>query len=301
MKSRSFLFSLIAVLWLGLSISTGSHAEEKPAGPPALPDTVTEHQDLVYATYGEREITLDLYTPKAEGPHPGILLVHGGGWTGGTRQGFRATAILLAERGYAVANIDYRLATEEKFPGAVNDLKAAVRWMRAHAATYGIDPSWIGGIGGSAGGHLVGMVATTGPGKFEGEGGWADQSSALQAAILMGAGVDQVTRVKEAKNQSIKNCVIFFGAEYQDNPEIYAQGSPITWVSKDTPPLLFMDGEFDNPGQRYGLMREKLDALGVRNEFKMIPGAKHGQWAREPWLTPYVEAMDAFFKSVRGE
>ncbi len=285
--------------------SPAAEAKGKPApkkkpqpAPVKIPEGVTAHRGIDYATFGERKVAMDVFVPEGDGPFPGVLLVHGGGWIGGQRQAFERFAVELAKRDYVVGNIDYRLATEAKFPGAVLDCKAAVRWLRAHADEYRLDPDRIGGVGGSAGGHLTGMVATTGhdPEKFEEAQNSPGQSAALQAAVLMGAGVDQVSRVKEAKNQRIENCVIFFGAEFSENPDIYAQGSPITHVSEQTPPLLFLDGEFDNPGERYVEMRKKLDALGVTNEFVMIPGAKHGQWGREPWLTPFVEAVDNFFR-----
>lgn len=262
---------------------------------------MTARRDIVYASPGGRDLTMDVYLPAGEGPFPGVLLVHGGGWTGGSRHAFQPVAAMLAGHGHVVANVDYRLATEAKFPGAVLDCKAALRWMRAHAGELRLDPERIGGVGGSAGGHLVGMVATTGDRKFAGESA-GQPSATLKAAVLMGAGVDQVARVKAAKNRHIENCSIFFGAEYAENPEIYAEGSPITHVSAETPPLLFLDGEFDQPGERYVDMRKKLDALGVTNEFVMIPGARHGQWGAEPWRTPFVEAMAAFFekRSDRG-
>lgn len=270
------------------------------AAPEPLADGVTVERGIAYATFGDRKVAMDLFHPAGDGLHPGILLVHGGGWTSGNRQSFEAFAIELAKRGYVVANIDYRLATEAKFPAAVLDCKAAVRWLRSNAARLHLDPGRIAGVGGSAGGHLVGMVATTGhdPTKFEEADHSPGQSSALQAAVLMGAGVDQVTRVKETKGQRIENCVVFFGAEFSENPDIYAQGSPITHVSKRTPPILFLDGGLDMPGERYVDMRERLDALGVLNEFTVIDGAKHGQWGREPWLTPYIEAIDVFLRKT---
>jgi len=143
----------------------------------------------------------------------------------------------LARIGYVVANIDYRLAAEAKFPGAVLDCKAVVRWMRANAEDLGVDPDRIAAIGGSAGGHLAAMVATTsGDSVFIGEENNLDESDVLQAVIIMGSGVDQVTRVRESKCGRIKNCVIFFGGEYVEVPEIYAQGSLITHLSRTTPP-----------------------------------------------------------------
>lgn len=256
---------------------------------------------VAYAEYGERELLLDWFRPDDDKIYPGVIVVHGGGWLGGTRAAFETMSREIAAAGYVVANLDYRLATETRFPGAVLDTKAAIRWMRANAETLGLDPEWIGAVGGSAGGHLVAMAASTADSEaFSKEGNHPGQSDSLQATVIFGAGVDQVTRVKEAKSGSIKNCVIFFGGEYSEVPDVYAQGSPITHVSETTSPILMIDGEFDSPGTRYVDYRKKLDAAGVRNEFLMIPGAKHGQWGRNDFRPKYLEAILEFFASVRG-
>ncbi len=263
---------------------------------------VESTHDVVYAQYGDRELHLDWFRPDDDKIYPGVIVVHGGGWIGGTRQSFETIALDIAAAGYVVANLEYRLATETKFPGAVLDTKAAIRWMRANAETLGLDPKRIGAVGGSAGGHLVAMAASTADSDaFSKEGNHPGQSDALQATVMMGAGVDQVTRVKETKSGSIKNCVIFFGGEYSEVPDVYAQGSPITHVSEATSPILMIDGEFDSPGKRYVDYRKKLDAAGVRNEFVMIPGAKHGQWGRNDFRPKFVEAMVAFLGENLGK
>lgn len=256
-------------------------------------------RDVVYARYGERELKLDWFRPDSDAICPGSLVVHGGGWIGGTRKSFEVIAKDLASHGYVVANLEYRLATETKFPGAVLDVKAAIRWMRANAGTLGLDPKRIGAVGGSAGGHLAAMAASTADSEsFSKKGNHPGQSDALQAAVIMGAGVDQVARVKEAKSGSIKNCVIFFGGEYDEVPDIYAQGSPITHVSAVTAPILMVDGELDKPGQRYGDYRKKLNEAGVKNEFVMVPGAKHGEWGKEAFRPAFVKAFVEFFGST---
>lgn len=268
----------------------------------AEPLELRVERDVVYARFGEREVHLDWFRPDDEKLRPGIVLIHGGGWVGGSRKAFESTARDLAAAGYVVANIDYRLATEAQFPGAVLDCKAAVRWMRAESEKLGVDPKRIAAIGGSAGGHLAGMVATTaGDPWFADNGNHPDRSDAVQAAIMMGSGVDQVARVRETPGGSVKSCVIFFGGEYDEVPEVYAKGSPITHLSKSTPPLLMIDGEKDRPGERYGEFRKKLDSLGVRNEFRMIPGAKHGEWGKPAFRPLFVGAMTEFLASVFPE
>lgn len=256
---------------------------------------VVVKKNIPYATYNERKVELDLYLPKAKGFRPAIILVHGGGWIKGSRAGFATMAKDLAMHGYVVANIEYRLAGEAKFPGAVSDVKAAIRWMRANAKKYRVDDNKIAGIGGSAGGHLVAMAATT-PGQFEGTGGNKNQSSELNASIVMGAGVDQVTRLKNNNGKEIQNCVLFFGAKFTDNPEIYKTASPITHVNKAMSPILFLDGTKDRPGQRYVDMQKKLDTLGVKHDFKTVEGAKHGQWSKPQFRKTYVDIMVKFLK-----
>jgi pectinesterase len=265
----------------------------------AIAAPIESHEDLQFAKIGERVLKLDLYRQPTAKSVPGVVLVHGGGWAKGTKESFRRMAKHLAEAGYVTITIEYRLSGEAQFPGAVEDCKAAVRWLRANADKYGVDPERIAGIGGSAGGHLTGMVATT-PGKFEGTAGNADQSSALQAAVLMGAGVDQVKRNKETE-KPIQNCLVFFGGTIEKYPERYAAGSPITHISKSTPPLLFLDGEKDRPGVRYVDMRKQLDALGVKNKLAVVPGAKHGQWNKSPFFEGFTKEILAFLRDTVGQ
>lgn len=262
-------------------------------------EPLREAREVEYAAFGDRAVELDWFRPDNESVLPGIVLIHGGGWIGGSRKAFESTARDLAAAGFVVANIDYRLATEAKFPGAVLDGKAAVRWMRANAESLGVDPDRIAAIGGSAGGHLAAMIATTsGDEDFSEEENHPGFSDALQALVIMGAGVDQVARVKETKSGSIRNCVIFFGGEYEDVPETYVAGSPITHVDRNTPPVLMLDGGEDRPGERYRDFRAKLDESGVRNSFVEVPGAKHGEWGKAEYRPAFVGAMTEFLASV---
>ncbi|MCP5558595.1 MAG: alpha/beta hydrolase [Verrucomicrobiaceae bacterium] len=313
MKRSSFRLDIVVALF---SFCGGIQAQEKwapgvsvqrfiqiPADAPRskadtkAPEGVLAHENLVFGKGGGRDLKLDLYIPAGAGLHPAVMVVHGGGWTGGTKESFRPFAQQLAARGFVTATIEYRLAKESKFPGAVEDCKAAVRWLRANAGTYHIDPTHIGAVGGSAGGHLVGMLATTAdPAQFEGSGGNAEQSSALQAAVLMGAGVDQATRAQETP-KPIQNQVIFFGGAFAEKQSVYVAASPITHVSQKTPPLLFLEGEFDTPGARYIAMRKKLDALKVPNRLVIVQGGKHGCWGSNPWMMPMVEEVTTFMKT----
>lgn len=149
---------------------------------------------ITYATYEEdgkkRSVKLNVYTPKdreAGKALPAIVVIHGGAWMIGNRDTCRAHATALAANGYVAASIDYRKRPEVGITECVQDAKAAVRWVRANAATHGIDPERIGAIGGSAGGHMAAMLAVSTDPKLEGKGGNAETSSQVQAVVAMAA------------------------------------------------------------------------------------------------------------------
>lgn len=148
--------------------------------------------DVVYAEYGQRRLKLDVYLPPKSdqrGAVPGVVVVRGGAWRYGDKEFFGYIAGRLAMEGFVAASIEYRTSDEARFPAAVQDVKAAVRWMRAHAVAYGVNPDTIGAIGGSAGAHLVAMLATSGGVmELEGGGGNSAMSSDVQAVVAMACG-----------------------------------------------------------------------------------------------------------------
>ena len=147
---------------------------------PDLPEGVILTSDLVYTRYGERALHLDVFRPNNKKSLPAVLLIHGGGWRTGERSQGIPIAQRLAANGYVAVTVEYRLSIEALYPAAVHDLKAAVRWLRAHAAEYSIDTAKIAVLGCSAGGQLAALIGTTnGDRKFEGSGGNAERSSAV--------------------------------------------------------------------------------------------------------------------------
>ena len=208
----------------------------------------------------KRRLTLDLYRPaKTEGVRPAIVMFYGGGWMNGRPGQLTALAQALVERGYVCVVPQYRLSGEKPFPAAVHDCKAAIRWTRKNAKRYSIDPRRIATMGGSAGGHLAGfMAASNGVKQFEGEGDHHGVSSDVQAAVVMCGAMNFlesfiVDRLEKAAGTLRSDAVIDFmgGALPRQKTGIYREASPVTHVSKRTPPMLFIDGELDKPGLRY--------------------------------------------------
>lgn len=296
--------SLIVALALAFT-AAAQNAKPKSYKPSTeTPASVHAKLDVDYATYGDRAMQLDLFTPKAKSkkPRPAIVVVHGGGWKSGDRAKFRAIGQQLAARGYVTAAISYRLAGDTKFPAAIYDCKAAVRYLRANAKRLNLDPNRIGAIGGSAGGHLVGLMATSSAiSEYEGAGGNAKFSSNLNAAVVLGGGMDLVTKELQnpnPDNEISPNALLFFGARYREIPDVYVKASPITHISASTPPMLFMDGEFDQPQKRYIDFWKKMDDYRIPHSFIQMDGGKHGCWNQEPWFTPMIKDIDQFFKKA---
>lgn len=263
-------------------------------GPEAPSVKLRSRQNLTVVARGEVTVRVDVERPDDARVLPAVLMVHGGGWTGGSKEAMRPLARALAARGWVVVSTSYRLAGQAPYPAAVHDVKAAVRWLRAHAAEFGLDPQRVGAVGGSAGGHLVGLVATTADRLIEeANGPWAGQSAHLDAAVLMGAGVDQLARALEAP-KPIPSQLVFFGGPVSERREIYREASPFHQLTAACPPLLFLDGEKDDPGTRYVTMRQRMDELGVAHELAVVEGCAHGAWGRAPWLERMVGEMDRF-------
>lgn len=266
----------------------------------ALPQTVSAAFDVVYAQYGDRKLLLDLFSPKNEASNrPAIVVVHGGGWVNGDKTKFRALAIELAKRGYVTAAIEYRLAGEALFPAGIHDCNAAVRYLRAHAKQYRIDPERIGAVGGSAGGHLVGLMASGWENKYlQGTGGWQDHSSRLRAAIVMAGPMEMTTgsvaeRSLSHPQQSFSNQ--WLGKSVTEAPDLYAQADANLQISAKSSPILFMVGEHDHP-PRNQPSRDRLTEYGVWTGLKVYADGKHGCWNQLPWFTEMVTDMDSFFQ-----
>jgi acetyl esterase/lipase len=256
-------------------------------------------KDAAYATLSEAQ-KLDLYLPEGEGPFPVVVSIHGGGFMMGDKADAMGTAgfdQLLAE-GYAVAAVNYRLSGEATFPAAVEDVKAAVRWLRANAATYNLNPDAIGAWGASAGGNLAAMLGTScGAAEIEGADlGNADQSSCVQAVVDWFGPTDflqmdaqfEGTDCPQTHDAADSPESAYLGAPIQDVPELAAQANPITYVTAGAPPFLIQHGTADCnvPPQQSQLLYDALTAAGADAGLTLIDGAGHGGsqfWEAANW------------------
>jgi len=278
--------------------------KQVPQGVPStsVPDEVLANWNVVYAKEGNRKLLADIYSPLVNASQelrPALVVVHGGGWHSGDKTKFQALSIRLAQKGYVVAAIEYRLADEAAFPAAIHDCFAAVRYLRSNAEDLQLDPSRIGAVGGSAGGHLVGLMASGSKNpRILGGAGDLQESSRLQAAVVMARPMEMLTgsvadRSRNAPEQS--NANRWLRATVDQAPNLYGDADAFKQIDADTCPIQFLVGEHDLP-QRNQPSRDKLTALGIETEVKVFADGKHGCWNRLPWIDQMVDEMHLFFE-----
>lgn len=272
---RAFL-NLGTILFFGLAILPRD-AWAQRSGPARVPEGTRVLADVEYIANGHERNKLDLYLPeKSDKPLPLIVYVHGGAWMMGSKQSVQEQLPLLSQ-GFAVAAINYRLSQHARFPSQIEDCKAAIRWLRANAEKYNLDKDRIGVIGGSAGGHLVALLGTSGAVKEFEVGEHLDQSSAVQA-VCDWFGPTDFLQMGGSHNDAGSPESKLVGGAIQSNKEAVAKANPITYITKSAPPFLIMHGDQDRtvPVNQSELLNEALKVAGTDVVYVPIKGAGHG-------------------------
>lgn len=274
--SRRQICTVTCVALLGLA-SLAQAQQPRPKAPAAPPEVRVLH-DLAYVPDGHERQKLDLYLPeKEDGSLPVIVWVHGGGWQGGNKD--NCPAVRFVTKGFAVASINYRLSQHAKFPAQIEDAKSAIRWLRANATTYHLDPDHIGVWGASAGGHLVALLGTTGNGpEFGTHGPNADRTSKVQAVCDWFGPTDFLRLVPAANRRANDAVAALLGGPVEANKEKATQASPVTYVAKGDPPFLIMHGDKDElvPLAQSEEFAGALKQAGVEVTLHVLKGAGHG-------------------------
>ena len=273
----------IACLLTLASVSL-AEAPGEPAKPfePVAPEGMQLERNVPYGTQSRMQRLDILYPASASSPRPAIVHIHGGGWYTGGKEGKSTFGMLerFAAEGYVAVAIEYRLSDEAVFPAAVEDCKLVIRWLRANAEKYHIDPAHIGVIGDSAGGHLSAMLAVTRPSDgLDGTGGHADQSSAVQAAVPVCPPCDLRIRIAARGEDTIDPLVArFLGPEAMAKPDPARAVSPIVYVHKDAAPMFLIHGTDDKrvmPVQSQ-MMLDAMKQAGAPCELAVVEGGNQG-------------------------
>lgn len=279
----------------------------RPKMPPGPPPGVELIHDVEIGTGGGRTLHAEIARPKdpPQSPMPAVLWIHGGGWSGGSHK--NNGALLLAPKGYFTASIEYRLSGEAKWPAQIEDCKLGVRWLRANAAKYNVNPDRIGCWGSSAGGHLVACLGTMDDPKFEGAGGHAGVSSRVQAVadycgpadFSQGSGGIQNARDGDDAPATLG----LFGTPFKEKPDFWKQGGPAAHVKAGAPPFLIVHGNKDRtvPVAHSEKLAAALQKAGVPVDLIVVKGGGHGMTAgpgeppAEPDRNSLQAAVVAFF------
>ena len=280
-RALTALLLVIALLTSATEVADSAGGRRRRAD---FPD-VNVQRDIVYKKINGHDLHLDIYSPKSiTSPLPVVLWIHGHRWSRGSKE--QRPPINLMAHGYIVVSLDYRLSGEAPFPAAIEDCKAAVRWLRANAATYQIDPDHIGAWGHSAGGHLAALLGTSGgAAELEGTSDNSSFSSRIQAVCDMSAPMDilqfyeTVSNLNEGAARRAKSSVEqFLGGPVEENKAKAIAASPTNYVSKDDAAFLIIHGENDMsiPVSESEAFANKLKAAGVDVTLEVATGRGHG-------------------------
>ena len=271
----------------------------------SLPKGVQAFREVVYASlpetpFGKRDLHVDLFRPAKSGKYPALILIHGGGWRAGDKSMEVPMAQVVASHGFVTVAVEYQLSLEAKYPSAVHNIKAAIRWMRANADKYGIDPERIAISGTSAGGQLAMLVGMT-PGveKFEGNLGVMGYSSALQTIIDIDGVVDFMAPMSlNLDRKPDSPDIAWLGGSFMEKPEIWKEASAIFWANKNSVPVMFLNSGFSrfHAGQDelIGMMNE----WGIYIEVHKFDVQIHPFWLLHPWAEQTSDYIVGFLTKV---
>jgi pectinesterase len=265
----------------------------------ALPAGVVARENVTYVERESGPLALDVYQPTGSALLPAVLIVHGGGWIAGDRTMERPFAKQLAARGYVAVPVSYRLGRPGRFPAPVHDLKAAVRWLRTHAADYGIDARRIAIVGGSAGGTLATMIGVTnGQRDTDAADAPVEPSSDVQAVVDIDGTVTFLDNrlIEQAETQPSPYWEYVHGI-YSENRATWVAASPLGYVTRRSAPTLFIKSTAKQPilaGREE--MAARLRILGVTAEEILIPDTPHPFWLVHPWFEQVVAETDRFLR-----
>jgi pectinesterase len=267
---------------------------------PAVPANVRSKMNVTYCTLPNgRALKLDVFYPKAKRKQqfPAVLVIHGGGWRSGDRSQHVPLAQQLAGKGYVAITAEYRLSTEAIYPAAVQDLKTAIRWIRANARSYPIDTTRIAVWGFSAGGQLATLIGTTnGDKQFDAGGCYSTHSSAVQA-IVDADGTLAFIHPESGEGNDSKGpsaATYWFGVSKTERPDLWNQAGALNHVTPQTPPILFLNSSVDRMHAGRDDMRKQLDSYGIYSEVHSFPDTPHTFVLFNPWFEQVVQYTTDF-------
>lgn len=296
----SVLFRALAAAGIGLLTPWFVFSAGAQQSQPKPPEGVVFLPDLEYGKGADQALTLHLAMPeKLDKPAPCIVVIHGGAWRAGNKSQHIAQIFDFAKQGYVSVSVGYRFCPKYRFPAQVEDVKCAVRFLRANAEKYHIDPERFGAVGFSAGAHLSMMLGTMGKDDgLEGDGGNPDQSSKVQAVVAFFGPTD--FNADDLSAVSVGLLSDFVGSTKEEDKGERKRASPITYVTKDDAPLLIFQGTKDPlvPHTQAYKMTDVMTAAGVPGRVELLLGAGHG-WGGKEIQRSFAQTLEFFGEKLK--
>ena len=265
---------------------------------------IQTEKDVVYYSLKNRELHVDLFYPdkNVSGKIPAIILIHGGGWASGNKSHLVPMSQMLAVHGFFAATVEHRLSPEAKYPAAITDLKTFVKWVKKNAEKYNIDTAKIAVLGCSSGATLATFLGTTGENvKFSSHKFEEKISDKVHAIINIDGIVDFTDPAESGKDNNPEKPSAgarWFGFTYKQNPGIWMEASPLTYVNKNTPPTLFINSSIP----RFHAGRDEFIAMlnqyGTYSEVHTIENTPHPFWLFHPWFDEIPGKITTFLNKV---
>ena len=271
----------------------------------SLPNNLIRHVNQVYAQVqsasgGKRELHLDIFRPKKFAKLPALVMIHGGGWRSGDRSMEIPMAQLIASRGYVTVTVEYQLSLEARYPAAVHNIKAAIRWLKANANDYNIDTNQIAISGTSAGGQLAALVGTTpGVAKLEGKIGDFSTTSTVHAIVDIDGVINflapsSLNLIRKPNSPDVE----WLGGTYLQRPDVWKEASAGYWANENTCPMLFINSGFSRFHAGQDELVGSLKEWGIYHEVRQINVKVHPFWLFHPWADQAVDYIVDFLQKV---
>ena len=266
----------------------------------AIPSSIVVKKNVVYKSFGDRKLHLDLFKPNEsiDTLLPAVLLLHGGGWKSGDKSMMTPMALKLAGAGFITAAIEYRLSPEAKFPAAIYDIKSAVKWLKGNSNLYNIDTNKIALLGCSAGGTLAAFVGSTNNVYNQDDDNYFAAVN-VQAIIDIDGILDFTDPTESGKDTLPGNPSagkLWLGSSFNENPKLWIDASPLTYIDKQAPPMLFINSSIE----RFHAGRDKaintLKGNNIYYEVYTVPNTPHSFWLFDPWFNETIYYAVNFLK-----
>jgi acetyl esterase/lipase len=255
---------------------------------------ITKLKEVVYKSINSRELHLDAYFKKQIALQPAVILIHGGGWSSGDKSQMHYIAQEIASKGYACFSVEYRLTAEAKYPAAITDVKEAIKYIKANALKFNVDPTKVAVLGCSSGGQMAALIGTTnGNLDFE-EKSASKQNANVQAIIDM----DGILAFHHPESEEGKAAALWLNGTYEEKPQTWEQASALNQTDEHTPPILFINSSRPRFHAGQNDMIEKLNKYAIYNEVKIMPNSPHSFWFFDPWFDDMIQYSTQFLDKI---